>query len=314
MICHRTAKEQGFALVVVIMVMLLISFLAAELTLAVRADQRIAFHAKARAAGLCLAGGGVNLGIFHLLDKPAAVIEGEDDFFLGRRYEEAMENGRISYSVVNESGKIDLKKFNKKLFALFLEYMGIDEEGRTVIEDSLLDWQDSNDLHRLNGAESDYYEELDDPYIPRNGKIEDPAEFFLVKGTEELAGRFVAADLFTVHNSSEAINFNSLSPLMLDFLTEGDEEKKKAYEEARDSRETMTAALARQILGDERFDACSSALVYQEGSNRFYTIVARGEPGRWEDENFNPEGRGAEVRVLIELRGDKVKYLAWQEN
>ncbi len=307
-------KEQGFALVVVIMIMLLICFLAAELTLSVRADQQIAFHAKARAAGVCLANGGVNMAIFHLIDKPAAVIEGDDDFLPGRIYKETLENGRISYYVINESGKIDLNNFNKTLFALFLEYMNVDEEQQVVIEDSLLDWRDSNDLHRLNGAESDYYESLDDPYIPRNGKIQAPAEFFLVKGTEGLSGEFVASDVFTVHNRSNRINFNSLSPMMLDFLTEGDVEKKEAYEDARDAHETMTAALARQILGDERFDACSSALVYKKGGNGFYTIVARGEPGRTDEEDFKSEGRATEIRTLIELRGDKVKYLAWQEN
>ncbi len=308
------AGEQGFALVVVIMVMLLISFLAAELTLSVRADQQIAFHAKARAAGICLAGGGVNMAIFHLLDKPAAVIEGDEDFFLGRTYEEILEKGRISYYVVNESGKINLNKFNQKLFALFLESMNIDEEQQAVIKDSLLDWQDSNDLHRLNGAESDYYEELDDPYIPRNGNIQDPAEFFLIKGTEALAGRFVASDVFTVHNRSESVNFNSLTPMMLDFLTQGDEEKKIAYREARDNHEIMTAAQARQILGDERFDACSSALSYKKDSSKIYTIVSRGEPGRMVEDEFVPEGRASEVRALIELRGDNVRYLAWQEN
>jgi general secretion pathway protein K len=310
---HRI-REQGFALVVVIMVMLLISFLAAELTLSVRTDQQIAFHAKARAAGICLASGGVNMGIFHLLDKPAAIIEGEDDFFLGRTYEEILENGRISYYVVSESGKINLNKFNKKILALFLESMNIDEEQQTIIKDSLLDWQDSNDLHRLNGAESDYYESLDDPYIPRNGNIQDPSEFFLVRGTEELAGKFVAADIFTVHNRSDSINFNSLSPLMLDFLTQGDKEKKEAYREARDTHEVMTASLAHQILGDERFAACSSALVYKKDSSKVYTIVAKGEPGRMVEEKFKPEGRATEVRALIELRGDKVRYLAWQEN
>ena len=33
------------------------------------------------------------------------------------------------------------------------------------------------------------YEELEDPYIARNGKILDPTEFFLINGTDELVDK-----------------------------------------------------------------------------------------------------------------------------
>ena len=310
-------KQKGFALVVVIMIMLLVSFLAAQLILSVRTNQQIAFHARARAIGLCLAQGGLNLGIFRLLDKPLEEMDaGDEALLLGYSYDASLENGKIDYYVVNESGKIDLNNLNKPLTNLFLDYMEIGDEQKSIIVDSVLDWRDANDLHRLNGAEGDYYEALDDPYLPRNGPIQDPSEFFLVKGTEELTGRFKASDVFTVHNSRGQVNFNSLTPFMLDFLTEEDEEKKEAYREAQETHATLTAALARKILGDERFDACSSALIYEAGGNKYYSIVARGGPGRVEagEEEFHAEGVETEVRVMFERRGDRIRYLSWQES
>ena len=310
--------QKGFALVVVIMIMLLVSFLAAQLILSVRTQQQIAFHARARAIGLSLAQGGVNLGIFRLIDKPLEEADaGDETLLLGYPYDALLDNGKIDYYVVNESGKIDLNKLNKPLVNLFLDYLEIEDEQKAIIVDSLLDWRDANDLHRLNGAEGDYYEALDDPYQPRNGPIQDPSEFFLVKGTEELAGRFRAADVFTVHNTRGQINFNSLTPFMLDFLTEDDEEKKEAYREAQETHATMTAALARQILGDARFDACSSALTYETGKNQFYSIVAAGRPGSGREEEggeFSAEGPESGISVLLQLRGDRVRYLGWQES
>lgn len=316
----HAGHEQGFALVVVIVIMLLISFLAAQLILNVRTELRIALNEKNRAAGLSLAEAGVNLGLFRLLDKPVEYINEDYEMFAeGYGYDVFLSTGYFRYYVVSESGKLDLNRLNEPLFTLFLEYMEIDEDDQRVIMDSLMDWRDSDDFHRLNGAETETYEELDDPYIPRNGKIMDPSEFFLVHGTDALAGLFRASDIFTVHNTTGTINFNSLTPLVLDFLTQGDEEKKEEYREAKKLYGTLTKEQARQILGDERFEECASGLTYQSGNNKFYTIIARGETGvneetlirRQEEEKEKPAAM--EVRVLFEIRGTTINYFSWEE-
>ncbi|MBU0964762.1 MAG: general secretion pathway protein GspK [Proteobacteria bacterium] len=317
---RKSSRQQGFALVVVIVIMLLISFLAAQLILSVRTELRVAFNTKIQAAELSLAEGGVNLGLFRLLDKPVEYINEDYEKFLeGYEYNAFLETGLLTYYVVNESGKLDLNKLNKPLLELFLEYMKIEPDQREVIIDSLLDWEDGDDLHRLNGAELDTYQDLDDPYIPRNGKIMDPSEFFLVYGTEPLSGLFKANEIFTVHNDSGLINFNSLTPMMLDFLAEGDETKIKEYHEAQELYGSLTQEQARQILGDERFDQCSAGLTYSSGNNRYYSIVALGEAGVDAEalaarESDNTKKRVAvEVRTLLELRGAKVNYFAWEE-
>ncbi|RJX33794.1 MAG: hypothetical protein C4531_04830 [Desulfurivibrio sp.] len=317
---RKSVRQQGFALVVVIVIMLLISFLAAQLILNVRTELQVAFNAKTQAAELCLAEGGVNLGLFRLLDKPVEYINEDYEKFLeGYEYNTFLETGHLRYYVVNESGKLDLNKLNQPLLELFLEYMKIDPEQRQIIIDSLQDWTDSDDLLRLNGAELEVYEALDDPYIPRNGKIMDPSEFFLINGTDPLAGLFRANEIFTVHNDTGLINFNSLTPLMLDFLTEGDGEKIKAYHEAQELYGALSQEQARQILGDERFDECSAGLTYSSGNNRYYSIVGRGDAGVDADalaareQDQGQETAAVEVRVLFELRGGKVNYFAWEE-
>ncbi len=320
----NNSSEQGFALVVVIVIMLLISFLAAQLILNVRTELQITFNAKSRVAGLALAKAGVNLGIFRLLDKPLEYIDDEYEILVeGYEYVSYLATGRISYKVINESGKINLNKPNDKLFKHLLEYWGLDADEQETVIDSLKDWQDGDDLFRLNGAESETYEELDDPYSARNGKIMDPAEFFLINGTEKLAGRFKANEIFTVHYSSNKINFNSLTPAMLDFITEGDEEKIKNYHEMHELYETLTAELALQILEEERYYEISDVLTYSSTNKKIYTIIARGEVGATkedladDDENEDEQSqrkKGAmEVTVIFEMKGSNVTYYSWEE-
>lgn len=308
--------QDGFALVIVVVIMLLISFLAVELILSVRTEMKIAMNEKSQAVGQCLAEGGINLGIFRLLDKPVEYIEDYEKFLEGYEYTAILETGQIRYCVVNESGKFDLNKLNQPLLKLLLEYYGIEEEQQDIIIDSLLDWEDSDDLHHINGAELETYQSLKDPYIPRNGKIMDPSEFFLVHGTSVLAGRFKASEIFTVHNERGLINFNSLTPRMLEFLTEGDEKKIKAYYDARGMYGDLNQVQARQILGDERFSQCSDGLTYSAGRNRYYTIYARGIPrGNAGRDLQDDEERGGSVEVysLIVLQGTRINYLAWKE-
>ena len=222
--------------------MLLTSFLASQLILLVRTELKISHNIKARVAGHFLAEAGISLGLFRLLDRPMDIPElgREEDwesFYEGFEYEVYLPNGKVTYYVSNETGKIDLNKSPQQLIELYLQFhLGADTEEDdqiAIIVDSLLDWRDSDDLHRLNGAESETYEELDDPYIARNGKIEDPSEFFLINGTEPLVGKFFAQEIFTVYNTKGKINFNSVTPAMLDFLTGGDKGKIEAYREAK---------------------------------------------------------------------------------
>ena len=201
--------------------------------------------------------------------------------------------------------------------------MELDTDEQYIIIDSLQDWQDADHLFRLNGAESETYEELDDPYSARNGKIMDPEEFFLINGTEKLAGRFKANEIFTVHSTSNKINFNSLTPTMLDVITEGDKDKIQNYHESQQLYETLTAEQARQILEDERYYEVADMLSYSSTNKKIYSIIARGEVGVSQEdvaeENENEEEmsqgkKGAmEITAIFELKGSTITYYSWEE-
>lgn len=316
-------SQRGFALMVVIVILLLVSFLASELIMQVRTELRMVANTGFRVTGRLLAESGVNLALFRLLDKPEPGTEpeefGEGGFVLGRIYETVLPAGKIEYYAVNETGKINLNSGSAGLLQKFLADQGLKPEEVAVVVDSLADWRDTDNLLRLHGAERDYYESLAPPYVPRNGNIEDPAEFFLIRGTETLRGRFDPYEVFGVGSRGGALNFNSLTPAMIDFLTEGDEERLARYLEFKESGAKITAVQAQEILGPERFEALRIYLTYDLKSN-LYSIVATGFPdkGKRPAAGDNPDGAaeyfpGVVLRLQVEVGRSGFANLTWRE-
>jgi hypothetical protein len=316
--------ERGVALLVVIMVVLMVSFLASELIMQVRAELRIAANGKNRTVSAFLAEAGINASLFWLVgDKPLVSETGEEQQFLeGYLYEAELPTGTMRYLAVNETGKIDLNGAPPELLKLFLEYQGFDDEQIATLVDSLQDWRDTDDLHRLNGAESEFYQNLDDPYVARNGAIEDPSELLLIKGADPLRGRLAPEEVFTVYNVTGKINFNSLTPAMLDFLVGGDPDRKESYREAQELYGTLNQAMAMEILGEERYSLLQLFLSYESrqhafAQNSYYSIEATGYAGvPGEEEREERKGRerpGIKTRALVRVIGSTVHYLSWRE-
>ncbi len=311
---------------VVIVVMLLASLLASQLIFKVKTELLISQNIETRVIGNYLAEAGVNMATFRVLgQKPIDLPDFADEdewlhFFEGFLYEFFLPTGRVSYYAVNESGKIDLNKSPQRLIELFLEYqLGAEKKAEIdIILDSLQDWRDPDDLHRLNGAESEFYEALDPPYIARNERIEDVSEFFLINGTEVLSGQFDAMDIFSVYNTGGKINFNSLTPAMLNFVTNNNSEMIVAYREAKkEFNGRLTSALAAEILGEERFGELLPFMTFTSGTNKYFFIVGSGQPGLKENESLDAETPQKAPRsqnsILIQKNGTNYTFLSWQE-
>jgi len=91
-------------------------------------------------------------------------------------------------SFKGESGKLPLfttnEKVMKELFAIM--YNGdsglLDEDDGRPFYNAWMDWQDSDDNEREEGAEDDYYEERSPPYFTSGKKVESFEEFRMIKG------------------------------------------------------------------------------------------------------------------------------------
>ncbi len=333
-------KNGGFALVVVILVMLLASFLASNLIMNVRAELKITEKYRQRAVGRLLAEGGISLALFRLKENNPNLEYDElldgSRFLKGYPYETVLPNGKIKYYAVAESGKINLNSRSNKVDLLreFLQYHGLEPDEVNVVIDSLQDWRDNDDLYRLDGAELDYYQELDRPYIPRNGNLEDPGEFFLIRGTESLRGLFDPYEVFTTNNRTvHQININTLTPEILDFLTSGQKElQEEYYEQLKLGDGRITKATLQGIIGESHATLQTYFADVSPTTTGLFSITAYGYEGdysvtpetteeqEWSDEfaegeEITPYRPGAKVRVVVEItnKGKGIRYLSWKE-
>lgn len=141
-----------------------------------------------------------------------------------------LEEAAVTVSVVDESGKLNLNM-------LLNEQGGVDEEkGRQVKRlfrvlglgeeraDPLLDWLDEDDIEGMQGAESDYYRNLEQPYSCANGMFQTMDQLFLVKGLRprDQDPNRPAADLtafFTIYTDGR-ININTAPSQVLQSLSD----------------------------------------------------------------------------------------------
>jgi general secretion pathway protein K len=218
-------------MVAVLLVLALIGLLGAEFAYSMRLEARATRNFKDGVLAGHLAEAGLENAIREIVGQGTVVAEGDDGLLtfytseriaLKRLPREAvtLASGHYSYRITDEGARININTAPAALLDRLLQLMHIEKEDRDVIVDSIQDWRDDNDEHRLSGAESDdYYLTLPVPYRARNADIESVNELLQIKGiTPELfhgtTDRPGLADLVTVVGQGQ-ININTASTLVL---------------------------------------------------------------------------------------------------
>ena len=184
-------SEKGIALLIVLWVMAILMVSVFSFSLMTRAETYGTLAFREAMEKKFLAESGMERGIMEIIyrsvnQSQTLVLAGKEVWKTdGTTY--TIETGGAGYVVrlTDESGKISLTGLtdaNGIVLKNLLINRGTSPENADVIVDSILDWQDADDLHRLNGAESDYYMSLPNPYKAKNGDIETLEELILVKG------------------------------------------------------------------------------------------------------------------------------------
>ncbi len=192
----RTAQEKGIALFMVLWVLILLSGIATEFCFAMRTEVNMVRNFKEQTEAYYIALAGLNRAIFELLRNESSP---EKKKLLTDENEETSETaslwrmntdippvpfagGRFNVRIGNEAGKINLNTAAEPLLKMMLNGFDLEGQEKDIIVDSIMDWRDENDLHRMNGAESDYYQALPRPYDCKNGDFDVVAELLMVRG------------------------------------------------------------------------------------------------------------------------------------
>ena len=228
---HRAGHQRGFALVAVLLVMALLAVIGAEFAFSMRLEASMVRAFRDGVMANHLAEAGVEQAMREILSDWLLVAPAEDTaltFFrsplqpLPRLPRDAVKlgPGDFSYRIFDEQARLNVNSTGTTVLDRLLTVLGLEKRVRDTIVDSIQDWKDANEDHRLNGAESeDTYLKLPVPYRSRNANLEDTSELLQIKGvTPEIyyghGGQPGLADHVTVFGSGR-VNINTASEVVL---------------------------------------------------------------------------------------------------
>jgi general secretion pathway protein K len=223
LISDKGLSERGIALILVLWIVTILSMAAMSFSLFTRSEAQATLSYKEELEHKFFAEAGLRRAIMELFYRKAngqqqVLLEGFEIFQCdGRTYTGELAEGHYRLMITDESGKINLNGLtdgNGVVLKNILMNNGVADEEATVIVDSILDWKDQDNIHRLSGAEDEYYQSLPQPYKAKNSDFETLEELFLVRGLSAsiLLGSGAKKGILpycTIYSKSDKINLNA---------------------------------------------------------------------------------------------------------
>ena len=192
---------RGIALVVVLWMLTLLAVIAASFTTTTRTETRLARNLVENAKAEALADAAVHRAIVGLLDGDPDARWAAD----GTLYEFAMADGTAWITIQDETGKIDLNAGSRNLIVALLDAADVPLAEADSLSDAIIDYRDTDDQRRPNGAEDDDYRDAGLPWGAKDAPFEAVEELQQVLGMTPLLYQAVAPAL-TVHTGQEGID------------------------------------------------------------------------------------------------------------
>jgi general secretion pathway protein K len=298
--------QDGIALLMVLWVLTILMVIVLSFAFMTRTETQSTVSFKEGIERKFLAESGIERGIMEIFYRTinknqALVLEGTEIWNIdGTPYSAQLGDGYYTVRIMDESGKLDINRVSDILLKNLLLNSGIEEQDADIIVDSILDWRDQDDLHRLHGAEDDYYRSLPNPYEAKDNKFDTLEELLLVRGmtAEILYGtseRKGIINFLTVHSNTNKININAAPKEVLMAIPGMSSEFADSIIEIRSTKELMNL----QELGitGENY-SIAMPYVATTGSNA-YTIEAVGSRKK--------EEGGYAIRATVLISGNN-KY------
>ncbi len=280
---QANSYQTGVALLLVLWIFMVLTVMAGEFARAMRDDAIATSNSAEETQAYGVAMAGVNIGIYKVLREreyaewasfgaPSQTDEDEEDEEEnpdalsqrnwvpdGRWYDGEYWGGNYHVRMTDEGGKIGLNAADEALLRQVFNNLGLDEDEQETITDSILDWRDSDSLHRTNGAEASYYLDLPNPYLPKDGLFDAVDELLLVRGVsrelyfgneDEEERQVPLKNIFSVFNLTGTVNVRTASREVLEALLGLEEEELDEIVDLRDSDPRGVLLRLRASIGD----------------------------------------------------------------
>lgn len=222
-------SERGFALMITLWVLVLMSVMAMNFSFFTRYGSAGTRNFKEETAAYYAALSAYEEAVGYLLsDEDLAVdfLDSESRFWTdinrpsisgARTYGDT----EVKIDITDEESRLNINTLNEQALRNLFAFAGIPDDDIAGLADSVSDWKDTDDLHRLSGAETDYYESLEAAYRAKNGPLNSPEELLLIKGfkPEYLYGDDEITPIYPmITTCGAALNINTAPEKVLEFL------------------------------------------------------------------------------------------------
>ncbi len=221
-------RQRGFALVLVLWVLSLLTIMAGSFALSMRRETTIVAGIKNTAKAAALAESGMAIAEAMLLipdknqrwqaDGSIYEINSPNAFIASGEV-----GGHIRIQLFAETGKIDLNKADQKLLgSLFGQSpLADDDKQQAKLIAAILDWRDTDDLVHTDGAEKQEYQDANLTYQPTNKPFQTLDELRLVLGMDEATFQWLQP-LVTVYSGQPQVNAQQATKDVLAVLPDVD--------------------------------------------------------------------------------------------
>ena len=196
-------RRGGIALVIVMIAIFVLTMLAAGFAYSMKVETRLAMRANNESELQWLGRSGVEWAKWILAQQlmiSSEPYDSRDQVWAGGPGGTGASNSPLA-SLPNEiklgegvikrpritdlESKWNINTCGEIILTRALANMGVDGSESTAVVNAILDWIDRDDQPRVEGAESDFYQNLEPPYLAKNGPIDDISELLFIRGISE---------------------------------------------------------------------------------------------------------------------------------
>lgn len=202
-------REGGIALIIVLWVIVLLTVIAGSFSYSMRTEALLARNQVSLVQARAAADGAIYRAIYEAA-RPPLISSAEPTAQPwkkdGRVYSWQQNGTALAVSMLDESGKIDINTASDPLLKNFLKVVGeLEDEQAEALLEAILDWRDTDDLRRPNGAEAAEYRAAGRKYTPANAPFDTVGDLQRVLGmTPALYAKF--APFLTVYSRQSGIS------------------------------------------------------------------------------------------------------------
>lgn len=220
-------KNSGFALLITLWSLVLLSVIAMHFSFSTRWGSIGIRNFKDDTQGYYLALSGYEDALAYLLTdtEPETDFVDEEGIFRTDTEREPISGSKlvdgtlVEISLTDEESRLNINRISRSTMKKLLERIEVPDDTVQIISDSIEDWKDPDDLHRLSGAEDTYYAEFG--YMAKDSHFDVIEELLLVRDArpEYLFGTEETISLYPLSTTwGDGININTASSEVLEVI------------------------------------------------------------------------------------------------